>query len=200
MDGIDWAASAMIAAHSRLEIAAHNLANVSSDGFGAVVARGILTPKGVQIVGARGQQRGALRHTGRDFDLAIVGTGAFRVRDRFGALHTTRGGAFSRQRDDTLLDPAGRVVLGTSGALKVPIGAHIDERGYVTAGSRRIDRIALPPGSRLESGFLEAPAVNAVEEMVNLLCAERSFESAQKVVSAIDGARQKASDDVARVK
>ncbi len=190
----------MIAARSRLEIAAHNLANVSSDGFGAVVAQGMLTPKGVQVIGSRSRRHGALRHTGRDFDLALVGAGAFRVRDRFGAVHTTRDGAFSRQGDGSLLDLSGRVLLGTSGALKVPVGARIDEHGYVIAGARRIDRIALPLGSRLESGFLEAPAVNAIGEMVNLLCAERSFESAQKVVSAIDRTRQKASDDVARVK
>ena len=200
MDGIDWAASAMIAARTRLEIASHNLANASSDGFSRIVAQGILTADGVRIVAARGRRHGALRRTGRDFDLAIVGRGDFRVRDRFGKIEATRDGAFSRQRDGTLNDLAGRVLLGAAGALHVPIGARIDERGCVVAASRCLDRIGLPPGSRVESGFLEGPAVDAIHEMVDVLCAERSFESAQKVVSAIDGVRQKASDDVARVK
>ncbi|MGA8534007.1 MAG: flagellar basal body protein, partial [Candidatus Tumulicola sp.] len=80
MDGIAWAGSAMVAARTRLEIAAANLANVSSDGFARIAARGSLTPSGVAIsrrpdAGARG----TLRRTGRDFDLAIVGDGAFTV-------------------------------------------------------------------------------------------------------------------------
>jgi flagellar basal body rod protein FlgG len=200
MDGIDWAASAMIAARTRLEIASNNLANVSSDGFSRIVARGILASDGVRIVAERCREHGALRRTGRDFDLAILGQGGFRVRDRSGKLETTRDGAFSRQRDGTLTDPSGRVLLGRAGALHVPIGARIDERGCVVAGGRCLDRIPLPAKSRIEAGFLEAPAVDAIREMVDVLCAERSFESAQKIVLAIDGVRQKATDDVARVK
>jgi flagellar basal body rod protein FlgG len=200
MDGMQWAASAMIAARTRLEIASHNLANVSSDGFSRLVARGTLTPFGVKIVAARGQRHGALRRTGRDLDLAIVGEGGFRVRDPSGSVKTTRNGAFFRQRDGTLADLLGRVVLGASGPLNVPLGGRIDERGRVVAFDRYLDRIPLPAGSRVESGFLEGPAVDAIGEMVDVLCAERSFESAQKVVSAIDGVRQKTSDDVARVK
>jgi flagellar basal body rod protein FlgG len=98
MDGIAWAASAMIAARSRLEIATENLANVSSDGFGRVVARGLLTPSGVAI---------------------------------------------ARER---------------------------------SAG----------PSLRNK--------VDAVAEMIDVLAAERSFESAQKTVSAIDTSRQKAAE------
>jgi flagellar basal-body rod protein FlgF len=200
MDGIDWAASAMIAARARLDIATHNLANVSSDGFSRIVARGVLASDGVRIVAGRSERHGALRRTGRDFDLAIVGRGRFRVRDRSGNVETTRDGAFSLRRDGTLSDLSGRVLLGAAGALRIPAGARIDQRGWVVAGSHRLDRIPLPPGSRVECGFLETSAVDAIEEMVDVLCAERSFESAQKVVSAIDGVRQKASDDVARVK
>jgi flagellar basal-body rod protein FlgF len=200
MDGIDWAASAMIAARARLDVAAHNLANVSSDGFSSIVARGVLTSGGVRIGTGRNGRHGALRRTGRDLDLAIVGQGHFRVRDRAGNVETTRNGAFARERGGTLTDSSGRVLLGVRGALRFPFGARIDERGIVVAGSRPLDRIPLPPGSRIESGFLEAPAVDAIREMVDVLCAQRSFESAQKVVSAIDGVRQKASDDVARVK
>jgi flagellar basal body rod protein FlgG len=190
----------MIAARTRLEIATHNLANLSSDGFNRLVARGFLGAGGVSIVAGRSSRHGALHRTGRDFDLAIVGKGAFRVRDRAGKVETTRAGAFSRQRDATLTDPQGRVLLGASGALRVPAGARIDERGRVLVQNRCVDRIALPPQSRLQGGFLETSAVDAIGELVDVLCAERSFESAQKVVSAIDGVAQKASDDVARVK
>jgi hypothetical protein len=36
--------------------------------------------------------------------------------------------------------------------------------------------------------------------MIDVLSAERSFESAEKVVASIDRAREKSSSDVARVK
>jgi len=103
MDGTQWAASAMIAARSRLDIATHNLANVSTGGFQRIVARGVLTPSGVKIERTRSEDRGAL-----------------------------------------------------------PTGA--------------------------------------IGEMIDVLSAQRSFESAEKVVSAIDRVREKSSGDVARVK
>ena len=99
MDGIAWAASAMVAARTRLEIATENLANVSTEGFRRILARGALTPGGVAI---------------------------------------------ARER------------LGT--------GPHLKNN------------------------------VDAISEMIDVLAAERSFESAQKTVSAIDASRQKAAD------
>jgi flagellar basal body rod protein FlgG len=106
MDGTAWAASAMVAARTRLEIATENLANVSTAGFRPIAARGFLTMLGVTIA--------------RDRDAAAP--------DRIvGGLHLSNG-------------------------------------------------------------------VDAISEMVEVLAAERSFESAQKAVAAIDAARQKAAD------
>ncbi|MGH7736756.1 MAG: flagellar basal body rod C-terminal domain-containing protein [Candidatus Tyrphobacter sp.] len=171
MDGIDWAGSAMVAARERLEIAANNLANVSSDGFRASVARGSLTSGGVAIGRTVPARQGSLRHTGRSDDLAILGTGDFLVRDRGGRIVRTRGGAFTRGRDGRLRDDAGRVLVATR----------------------------LGDGSVVRQGFLEASNVDAIGEMVSMLAAQRGFESAQKAVEAIDVARRKASSDVAKV-
>jgi flagellar basal-body rod protein FlgF len=200
MDGIAWAGSALLAARTRLDIATENLANVSTTGFRASVARGFMTPSGVGIVREARDRPGALQRTGRDDDLAIVGTGAFRVRDAAGRIATTRNGSFARQRDTTMRDGEGRRLLGERGPLRMPEGARIDESGAVVRNGRILDRIPLPPSSRLRSGFLETAGVDAIREMVDVLCAERSFETAQKVVTAIDAARQKSSSDVARVK
>ena len=172
MDGIDWASSAMVAARTRLDIATGNLANVSSDGFREIVARGRLTARGAEIVRVISREHGSLVHTGRPTDLAIVGEGAFRVRDAAGIVTETRNGSFSRDRNGVLRDDAGRALVGTR----------------------------LAPGSSVRSGFLETANVNAIAEMVDVLAAQRSFESAEKVVAAIDGTRQKADDDVARIK
>lgn len=199
MDGIAWAGSAMVAARTRLEIAAENLANVSTDGFRRVDAHGFLTAAGVAIAKQPAHDHGGLRRTGRDFDLAIVGAGDFRVRDAAGNIAVTRNGAFVRERDGTLRDGAGRTVLGARSALYVPEDARIDERGRVIAGFRVADALPIPPGSTVQTGFLEGAGVDAVREMIDVLSAERSFESAEKVVAAIDATRQK-SADAARLK
>ncbi|MBV8371777.1 MAG: flagellar hook-basal body complex protein [Candidatus Eremiobacteraeota bacterium] len=202
MDGIAWAGSAMVAAGDRLEIAAQNLANVSTDGFARIAARGRLTPAGVSIARDRdAASQGPLRRTGRDLDFAIVGNGTFVVEDGHGRRTATRAGSFTRERDGSLRDAGGRTLLAGMRALHVPEGAHVDARGcVVSANGSTLERIPLPPGSALQAGFLEEPAVNAVSEMIDILRAQRSFESAQKVIFAIDRTREKSSGDVARLK
>jgi flagellar basal body rod protein FlgG len=172
MDGIAWASSAMVAARMRLDIATDNLANVSSDGFHAAIARGRLTAHGVEIARVGTSDHGAYRRTGRPDDLAIVGDGTFVLRSADGTTAQTRNGAFERDRFGALRDAAGRKLVATT----------------------------LAPGASVRSGFLETSDVNAIGEMVNVLTSQRSFESAEKVVAAIDGIRQKSSDDVARIK
>jgi flagellar basal body rod protein FlgG len=162
----------MVAARTRLDIAAENLANVSSDGFHAALARGRLTANGVEIARVTTRDHGAFRHTGRPYDFAIVGDGAFRVRAADGSVQTTRNGAFERDRDGVLRDEQGRAFIGTT----------------------------LGRGAKVVTGYIETSNVNAIDEMVGVLTSQRSFESAEKVVSAIDSVRQKSSNDVARVK
>jgi flagellar basal-body rod protein FlgF len=200
MDGIAWASSAMIAARTRLEIATDNLANVSSDGFRGALARGTLTAHGVEIARVTSPAHGAYRHTGRPYDFAIVGEGAFRLRDAGGNVTTTRDGAFERDRTGVLRDAQGRALLGLHGPLRVPDGAIVDERGRVLRGLTQIDRIVIGTNATLRSGFIETADVDAIGEMVGVMTSQRSFESAEKVVAAIDGVRQKNSNDVARIK
>ncbi|HUZ49637.1 MAG TPA: flagellar basal body rod C-terminal domain-containing protein [Candidatus Dormibacteraeota bacterium] len=200
MDGIAWAQSAMVAARTRLDIATGNLANVSTNGFARLVARGSLTARGVVIRSRAQLGHGGLRPTGRAYDLAIVGDGNFRVRELSGRIVRTRNGAFERDVRGHLHDDAGRVLLGTNGALRVPDGATFDAVGRLMLHGTPIGRVPLPRGSSLRAGFIETANVNAIGEMVDVLAAERSYESAEKVMSAIDGTRQKAANDVARLK
>jgi flagellar hook protein FlgE len=172
MDGIAWAASAMSAAQARLEIAAQNLANGSTDGFRRSVARGSLDARGVRIESVPYGGQGPLRRTGRALDRAIVGSGAFVLRGAGGRTVRTRSGAFTRDRFGTLRDDLGRALVRTS----------------------------LGPGSYVRSGFLESSNVDAVGEMVNVLEAERSFETAQKVLTAIDQSAERASSKMSEFK
>jgi flagellar basal body rod protein FlgG len=200
MDGIGWAAGAMNAARTRLDVAAENLANGSTDGFRKSTVRGFLTAAGVAMQRGRSSAPGPLRRTGREFDLAITGSGVFRLRDGRGSVFATRNGAFTRDRFDRLVDDAGRVLLGTRGAVCVPDGASIDSNGTVSRNGIVLNRIALPNGSAVRTGFLESSNVDAIGEMVDVLSAQRSFETAEKVLSEIDQTRERASTQVSELK
>ncbi len=179
----------MVAARTRLDIATANLANVSTDGFRGFVARGRLATDGAHVERLISDAHGALRHTGRSFDLAIVGAGSFRVRAQDGSVRHTRAGSFTRDRDGYLRTDDGAALLGPRGRLRVAEGATVDAR---MAG--------LPAGSVVRAGFLETANVDAIGEMLHVIEAQRAFETAQKVVSAIDATRQKSASDVARLK
>jgi flagellar basal-body rod protein FlgF len=200
MDGIGWAASAMNAARTRLVVAAENLANGSTDGFQKTDVRGFLTAQGVRMERSRSAGQGPLRRTDRDLDLAIAGSGSFRMRDASGRVFTTRSGAFTRDRFERLVDDAGRVLLGTRGPVCLPDGATIDASGAISRNGAVLNRIALPSGSSIRTGFLEGSNVDAIGEMVDVLTAQRSFETAQKVLSAIDQTRERANTQVAQLK
>lgn len=190
----------MVSSRARLDIATDNLANASSDGFRKHVAHGFLTPSGARVEPLASETQGALRQTGRALDLAIAGAGHFTVVNPDGTLAQTRDGSFARDRFGTLRDTAGRKLLGDHGVVHVPDGAVIGEDGAISRNGSALNRIPLPPGSSVQSGFLESANVNAIGEMVDMLSAQRSFESAQKVMTAIDSTHQKASNDLARLK
>jgi len=194
MDALEWTASAMRAARAQLDVATQNLANVSSDGFRRQAAQVRLTPAGL-VTTTRGiREQGAVRTTGRAFDLAMLGPGAFRVGDM-----TTRAGAFVRDRDGWLVDDRGRRLQGSRGPLRVSAEAKIDADGAVRDGGRIVDRITLPPGTHVLAGALETSTVNAIGETLSILIAQRAFETAQKTLLAIDATREKNANDVLRV-
>src|SRR5579863_664400 len=114
MDGMDWMAVAMRAARTRLDVAAHNLANVSTDGFRKARAEATLTRRGIRLRVRSTDAQGALRRTGAPFDLAIVGPGAFDV-----AGGRTRVGSFVPDRDGYLADAHGRRLHGERGPIHV---------------------------------------------------------------------------------
>src|SRR5579871_3324422 len=79
MDGIELMASAMQAMRERLDVAAGNLANASSDGFRRRVAHSTLSQRGVVTTSSAEVRQGPLRHTGRALDVAVAGYGGFLV-------------------------------------------------------------------------------------------------------------------------
>jgi flagellar basal body rod protein FlgG len=196
MDGMTWMASAMHAAQAQLETAAHNLANAGSDGFRRVRSTLAFTERGLAVGEVPGAGQGGIHETGRRFDLALLGRGAFGLDG--GA--TTRAGSFVRDRDGWLRDPGGRRLHGERGPLCLSAEASVGGDGVVRDGGRIVDRLPLPPGTTLRSGALEASNVDAIGETLAILNAQRSFETAQKTFVAIDETRDKAVNDVVRLK
>jgi flagellar basal-body rod protein FlgG len=200
MNGIELMATAMHAAQARLDVSAANLANVSSVGFHKHVARTVLTGNGLAVRSAVESSQGPLRRTERPFDLAVAGRGSLFVLDGSGHSVASRGGSFVRDAVGHLVDQNGRKLLGAHGVLRVSADATIDSRGYVTDAGRERGRLKTLPGTEVQTGFLETANVDAVHEMIDVLGAQRAFETAQKTLSALDEERQKDVDDVARVK
>lgn len=118
---------------------AHNLANVNTTGFRALVnafrtvpVRGESLPTRVYAVDssvATDFRNGPVITTGNTFDFAITGPGFFALQDADGGEVYTRAGEFSLRPDGTLVDRGGRPLLGTAGPLAIPIERKIEVGG-----------------------------------------------------------------------
>jgi len=198
MDGMDWMASAMRAAQAQLDTATHNLANVASDGYRRIHSSLTLTPEGLTAHESPDPTQGGIRETGRPLDLALLGPGTFRL-GRHGTVET-RNGAFQRDRDGYLADQQGRRVQGVSGPIRVSETAVIGSDGTIRDAGRVVGALSLPAGTTVRSGALESSSVDAIGETLAILTSQRAFETAQKTYGAIDAARDKAVNDVGRLK
>jgi flagellar basal-body rod protein FlgF len=195
MDGMDWMGSAMRAAQAQLETATHNLANVASDGFRRVRSSLTLTGGGLVARESPDSAQGGIRETGRALDLALLGPGAFHV-----GKGETRNGAFIRDRDGYLADQQGHRVQGRAGSIRLSATATVESNGTIRDGDRVAGRLPLKPGTTVRSGALESSSVDAIGETLAILTAQRAFETAQKTFVAIDQTRDKAVNDVGRLK
>lgn len=196
-----WLAGAMHASRARLDVATNNIANVSSDGFNKTYARTIARSNSIDVLTATDRSQGPLVRTGQRFDLALLGPGTFTVRGADGQTDHIRTGRFVRDAHGRLCDDRGRNVLDRAGApIMLSAVATVDENGAIREGTRTVGRIALPHGTTVHSGFLERPSVDAIAEMVAVLDAQRSFETAQKVMMTLDEARNKAANEIGRLK
>ena len=191
-----WMASAMRAAQAQLETATHNLANAATDGFRRVRSSLAMTGQGLVAREFPGNAQGGIRETGRALDLALLGPGAFHV-----GGSETRNGAFMRDRDGFLADQQGRRVQGVHGPIRLPEGAVVGYDGAIRdAGRGVVGQLPLPAGTTVRSGALESSSVDAIGETLAILTAQRAFETAQKTLVAIDQTREKAVNDVVRLK
>jgi flagellar basal-body rod protein FlgG len=165
------AASGMAAQQTNLEVIADNLANADVAGFKLVTASftdvnaGGTLGLGTATAGKHPIfSQGKLMHSGGPFDVAIDGSGFFRV-ERAGAHAFTRNGEFSRAADGTLRNADGWALRD----VRIPADAtavHVAKDGHVTIegadrptrdiGRIRLATFAAPEGLRSLGGTVFA--------------------------------------------
>jgi len=152
--------------------------------------------------------QGQITETGNKFDFAINGKGFFKV-ERNGDYYYTRNGEFKRNNEGYLVDNSGYYVLDVNNQ-RIQIGNdfNVDEAGNINNTNQYINIVDLNNLSKygynlfqgneiqaqnfsLKQYSLEKSNVNALNEMVNLINANRKFEILQKAVSSNDGLNAK---------
>jgi len=222
MRALSIASTGMLAQQTNVEVIANNLANMNTTGFkhqraefadllyqniqtpGSQTSdQGTYAPNGIQLgAGVRTAAvyrvltQGDLKSTGNPYDVAIQGSGFFRVQQADGTDAYSRSGNFS-------LSPQGQVnatVAGqntpqTVGQLELtrfPNEAGLNAIGdnlYLETPGSGSPQAGVPCSTgygTIQQGFLETSNVNSVDEITSLITAQRAYEMNSKVISAAD--------------
>jgi flagellar basal-body rod protein FlgF len=138
--------SAAKATMQRQEVLAHNLANVSTNGFRAELA----AFRAVPVLGDGASTRvytlestvgynaqpGDVQTTGRNLDVAMKGNAWLAVQALDGTEAYTRAGAMEVNAEGVLVNIGGLPVLGDGGPINVPANAAIDIAGDGTISAK----------------------------------------------------------------
>lgn len=212
---IDSAVSAMAGAARKTEIAAINIANVSTPGFKRLRRSNEVQPSRFAdaLRGVRADlSTGKTVETGRPLDLSINGAGYFRLRAGDRLLYSRQGG-FTRAADGTLVTPQG-YALQQAGGGDIVLGGNVAAvlaDGTVMDGDRAVGRIAVfqpadgaaqpidgslfamaDDGAEevatpsIRAGALEASNVSLGDEMIGTMAAMRDAETGAKLIQLYD--------------
>jgi flagellar basal-body rod protein FlgF len=150
-DVADLALSAISQAQRRVEIAAQNLANVTTPGykrriaFSSLLRSPVPNDDAMPIVNtAIDHQTGKVTRTGSPTDLAIAGPGYFAMRAHDGVIYT-RQGQFTRDREGRLVNAQGAALQLTDGNDVIVKSAAFEVRrdGTVIENGERVGQIAV---------------------------------------------------------
>ena len=143
--------------------------------------------------------QGALSTTGNAFDLALDGDGYFEVELPGGRVGYTRAGNFTTSAEGQLVTLSatvpGEAQPAELGQIQVarftnPAGLQaIGDNFLVETAASGAAEVA-PAGENgrgnIRQGMLESSNVNIVEELVEMIEAQRAYEISSKMVSAVD--------------
>jgi len=247
--GLYLSANGLLTQGMRADVISNNLANSSTTGFkrdflalrqrdpevlrqgafGRETQRHLLAIGGA-VEGSRSHsifQQGAMKPTGNALDMAINGSGFFKVRDDQGKMYYTRDGAFIINNEGILTTQNGMPVLN-QGNGPIEVGAvgdlRIDEIGRIIADGEPIDQIGLfdvndqdalhkvgenlfeaiepvqeAPADTiaLVTGHLESSSVSPIQEMTALIEAQRAYQANAKLIGIQDDTLGKAISQIA---
>jgi flagellar basal body rod protein FlgG len=186
--------------------------SMAANGFDAVLRGQVQRQLGTRTIVDHSQ--GTLVQGDGPYDLALSGAGFFAVEtpqgeaytrngqfrvDDSGVLQTLEGypvawrgprGTLDPTGPEVLIDPEGNVLQGGEAIGQLRIAGFEradaltqDRRGFYRAtGAAR----EAPHQAVVRQGMLEAANVNAVDEMVAMISAQRAFESATRLMQMID--------------
>ena len=250
-------ASGMEAQQMNLDVIANNLANVNTTGFkkanvqfqemmydtaeapGASSTDSTTTPTGIQVgygskpvATERNFSQGSLQQTGNTYDVAIQGTGFFKLTMPDGSNAYTRDGSFIVNADGQIVTSQGYLLTGAGQidpkATNVTIGSDGTISAVINGTTAKISPITISnfpnpeglssqgsnlytatdaagtavdgqtPGTNglgtLAQGYTETSNVQVVEEMVNMIQAQRAYEINSKAIQASDDMMQMANN------
>lgn len=213
---VESATALMTIAEQRLEVTARNIANISTSGYKkstsfVEVLRTADAPPTLALHRDDGQ--GRFEATGDPFDLAIGGSGWFRLRDGEAVL-LSRQGHFRRDADGAFVTSQGQVLQRAGGGdLIAPGEVSIALDGTVIADGQPVARIAVerpadstslrPVGDStfapedadaleavddpvVRQGMVETANVSLAEEMTQSMAALREAESGARLIQLYD--------------
>lgn len=150
----------------RQDVLAHNLANVSTNGFReelqsfrAVPVRGdgaSTRAFALETTTGYNPEPGNVIATGRSLDVAVKGNGWLAVQGLDGTEAYTRAGALDVNAEGTLVTRSGLTVLGGGGPISIPPNAEVTIAGDGTVSARVPGGVPAPVG-RLKLVTAEAP-------------------------------------------
>lgn len=129
-----------------INVIAHNLSNSNTVGFKRRINSfsRILASKGVGTKAEHGDgvslnttydfTQGDIRTTGRALDFALCGRGFFMIETPDGPLYT-RNGIFRLDENSQIVDSAGRIVAGESGAISIPNTVGLSQLSVTSDGN-----------------------------------------------------------------
>ncbi len=149
--GLYHGVGAMMACERRLDVIAHNLANVGTPAF-----KRCTPATEARLVGSTSRRfpvtstsksidfrQGELERTGNPYDLALLGAGWFAVEGSAGEMYT-RNGSFRVDDKGVLQTVEGHMVAWSGGRGRIdPVGdpMTIDASGVVTQGEGRVGQL-----------------------------------------------------------
>ncbi len=212
ISGLFTAIDSALVQKTRFDAISNNLANVNTNGFkkdngsfrSATFASELAQRSTTDF------SRGNILQTGNPLDVALDGTGFFKIETDRGERYT-QNGAFTLDSMGYLVTEGGKRVMGKNGPMDLGGGeVRISSRGEVSVNGQLVDQLAVVGFNRLQDlvkegdatysnagspdnlietediqvkqGYLEKSNVNPTEEMVKMMEMFRIYESTQGII------------------